>query len=208
MTTTTAPISQRLKTETQPLHDAAEGHELQRALLKGELSREMYAAHMEQMLLVHQALEQALRAASQRDPRVAAIVDEDYFQAPRLMRDLAHFGVDGAVAKPTPATKSLCDRLIAHSETQPVALIGHLYVLEGSNNGGRFIARVVRKVYGLETAGVEWLDPYGEDQRAKWGVFKTTLDELEFDGAEADAVVEGAGDMFRAIASIGDDLVQ
>lgn len=206
MTTETAPLSQRLKTETQPLHDEAERHELQRAFLKGELSREMYVAHMEQMLLVHQALERALRAAAQRDERVDALVREEYFQAPRLMRDLAHFGVDGALAGPTPATSGLCARLLELAEARPAALIGHLYVLEGSNNGGRFIARAVRKAYALEDDGATWLDPYGEEQRGKWTAFKTTLDELEFDDAEQHAIVDAACDMFRAISLIGDDV--
>ena len=207
MTTTTAtPISHRLKTETQPLHDDAESHTFQRALLKGQLTREAYAAHMEQMLLLHQSLEAALRSARDRDARVQRLVKDEYFQAPRLMSDLAHFGFDGTKAEPTTATTKLCEQLSSLAESNPVALIGHLYVLEGSNNGGRFIAMAVRKAYELENAGVEWLDPYGEAQRGKWGEFKTTLDELQFSDDEADAIVNAAGDMFRGVSAMADDL--
>jgi heme oxygenase len=66
------------------------------------------------------------------------------------------------------------------------AALGALYVVEGSTLGGRGILRALRD-RGVDTAGLEFLDPYGAQCGAMW---RAVLAVLERDLAEAGALVE------------------
>ena len=80
-------------------------------------------------------------------------------------------------------------------------------VLEGSNNGNRFIARNIQRAYELGPAGgVAFLDPYGETQRPKWQEYKNAMGRLPLSAAEHDAMLAAAQAMFRAIGAISTEL--
>lgn len=202
-----ATISERLKAETAEHHTAAERHPFQRSLVRGTVGREGYAEYLGQMLLVHAALEAGLRRAAPAVPAIAKVVREEQYQEPYLRRDLAHFGVDPAAVTPSPATAELVARLERVARERPLALLGHHYVLEGSNNGSRFIARAIRSALGLSgREGTEYLDPYGEAQRANWAQFKADLDACGLSEAEGDVLVKAAAEMFEGIHRISEDL--
>jgi heme oxygenase len=190
------------------LHKAAEGHRVQRSLLKGELSREMYATWLGQLLCVHRALESALRDLRQKKPAVARFVDDGRFQEPRIESDLRTLGVDIGGVSPLPAAKRLMAIIEMARAEQPIALLGMHYVLEGSTNGGVYIAKALRQAYGFEgDAGTKYYDPYGAKQRELWASYKQEFDALEVSEVERDAMVAAARDVFRAMSEIGDDLV-
>ncbi len=204
MSTTT----EHLKDMTWELHKAAEGHRVQRSLLKGELSREMYATWLGQLLCVHRALESALRDLRTRKPAVARFVDDGRFQEPRIESDLRTLGVDIGGVSPLPAAKRLMAIIEMARAEQPIALLGMHYVLEGSTNGGRYIAKALRQAYSFDgDAGTRYYDPYGEKQRELWASYKQEFDALEVSEVERDAMVAAARDVFRAMSEIGDDLV-
>lgn len=201
-------LSIALKSATNSLHEQAERHPLQRSLLKGELPLELFTQQMSQLLLVHTALESAILGVGANNASLASVSRQEQFQQPRLKQDLAHFGCDPASALPTPATKALCSKIEQFASSCPIALLGVLYVFEGSNNGGRYIARAVRSAYNIEgTQGISFLDPYGEAQPQKWAEFKTAMNALTLSDEDLDAVVAAACDTFCAITAMGDDLL-
>lgn len=203
----TPTIMDRLRTQTQPLHDRAEGHDFQRALIKGQLSREAYAAWLGQMLLVHAALERHLRGLRERSASVARVVRDEQFQEPYLLEDLRFFGVEHRMLRAETGAASLIAEIEDAAAREPMALLGMHYVLEGSNNGNRFIAMALRKAMGLTPGnGDRYLDPYGERQRALWQQFKDDMNACQFTSAEQEAMLRGAEAMFRGIARVSDDL--
>ncbi len=203
-----ATIMGRLKFETAELHAAAETHEFQKRLVQGALDQRDYVRWLGQMLLVHQALEARLRELCAQHAGAAALVREEQFQVPYLREDLAHFGAEACAVAPLPATTRLIGKIESLWRSNPVAILGHHYVLEGSNNGNRFIARALMKGLGLAPgAGLRYLDPYGEAQRAKWMQFREDMNAIGFNADERNAIVDAAKDMFRAIGEISTDLV-
>jgi heme oxygenase len=204
----TTPTTEHLKEMTWELHKAAEGHRLQRSLLKGELSREMYATWLGQLLCVHRALESALRDLRERKPAVARFVDDGRFQESRLEQDLRDLGVEIGQVAPLPAAKRLMAIIEMARAERPIALLGMHYVLEGSTNGGRFIAKALRQAYGFEGEScTRYYDPYGDSQRGLWASYKQEFDALEISDPERDAMVAAARDVFRAMSEIGDDVL-
>ena len=192
-----------LRTATREHHDRAEHHPFQRALAKGQLAREAYVEHLGQMYHVHAALDAALRTARDADARVRAIVGDEQFQAENVRRDLEHFGAATTDHPALPGAATLIER-ITHAD--PVTLLGYHYVLEGSKNGGRFIARGLARAYGLDSDGLRMFDPHGEEQPALWAQFKVAMDAQSFTREERDTLVQSAGAMFDAIADISTNL--
>ncbi len=88
MTTPILPIMQRLKQDTEALHDLAESHPFQVALVKGRLSIGAYAAYLGALHAVHEPLERLLRAVADRTP-FSRVVGESQYQTANLLADFA-----------------------------------------------------------------------------------------------------------------------
>ena len=201
-------IMERLKSETQDLHDAAETHGHQTALVKGDLPLERYIAHLEQHLMLHRALENALRAHSSAHPAFDAVITAEQFQEPYLEEDLRHFGCDPQTVTSTPETQEVVEDIERAAAEQPIKLLGFHYVMEGSNNGNRFIAMKIREAYNLSDGkGLKYLDPYGQNQRPLWMKFKQDMADQQFTPQEEDLLVEGAKEMFKGVGRISDGLL-
>ncbi len=199
-------VMQRLKQGTSDLHQAAEQSPFQQRMVEGRLSLDEYGAWLGQMYLAHEALEQPLAAFAESDRRFAA-VQPHQFQLPHLIADLDTLGLDADGIKALPATATLCSRIARNVEDDPLRLLGYHYVLEGSNNGNRFISRRLLPALGLSgDNGGRYLDPYGEEQRELWQAFRADMDEIQFSDDEIDSLVGAARSMFRAITDISNQL--
>jgi heme oxygenase len=138
---------------------------------------------------------------------VRGIVTPDLLQEPNLRADLHFFGVDAASIEPRSPVKSLVAAFEESRISRPTAFFGSYYVLEGSKNGARFIARAVMPAYGLTPGnGTRYLDPHGEQQRPLWQAFRERMDAAGFTGDEAEEIVRAASAMFRAIRELDDDI--
>ncbi len=198
-------VMTRLRTETRDLHDTAEGRRFQQRMVAGELSRGDFADWLGQMLVIHRELEARL-VEHRDDPRFAAVRDEQ-MQAPYLRDDLAVLGVEDTAITALPATRRLVADIVRASREDPLALLGFHYVLEGSNNGNRFIADKLLPALDLTpTRGGRYLAPYGDDQPAKWRQFKADMNAVGFATAETDTLVAAARRMFEGVSEISDEL--
>lgn len=207
-TTTTAPtgVMARLRAETAEHHARAEGKELQQSLVRGTLARERYAAWLGQMFLVHRALERAVERAVAGCAALSIVTDEQR-HSKRLAEDLQFLGVEPGDVRGIGATERLTARIDGAAAKRPAEVFGMVYVLEGSMNGNTFIARAVRKAYGLAGAdGVRYLESYGAEQRPKWAAWKTAADAHAWSARDADVAVEGAKAMFDAVGEISEEL--
>lgn len=201
-------IMATLKAATAEQHRQAERHEFQQMMVRGTLPREVYAEWLGQMLVIHQGLEAHLDRLVEGHPRVAAVFDDGRRKVPVLLEDLAFYGAR-AEGEALPATQqflSLLDRL---AEATPLALLGVLYVLEGSTNGARFIARRIREAYQLPAdGGAAFVDPYGNEQPRRWRAFKDAMEELVLSEADTDSITVAAQETFEAVEALGGDLLE
>ncbi|MCC6910114.1 MAG: biliverdin-producing heme oxygenase [Phycisphaerales bacterium] len=203
-----AGIMDRLRSGTAELHKQAESRPLQKQLGAGTLPRAAFAAYMGQLLLVHDCLESCLDAQLERGGHAAFAVAWQSLarHSENLRQDLVALGLEPHAVAPLPATAALLDELGRWSDTGDLALIGALYVLEGSMNGNRFIAKALQRAWGVETAnGLSYLDPYGEEQRPTWAAFRSRVNAVSFSEDEASAILAGADRMFQAIGEISDE---
>lgn len=201
-------IMERLKASTADLHRHAESRPLQRSLAKGTIERAAFTTYLAQLLKVHESLEAKLTELLATRPDLSAAFQDDQRRTPNLVADLAHLGVDLEAVELHAATLELVRLIQNAGRVSPTALLGMLYVLEGSNNGSKYIARAMSRAVGIAPGapGLSYLDPYGERQMERWQQFKSDMNAIGFEPAEADAIVEGANIMFNGIANVSDDV--
>jgi len=201
-------IMARLRQETMPLHQETEKGHLSQDLVRGRLPVTRYAALLGQLYALHRHFEAALARAAASVAQLAKVARTYQLQEDQLVRDLLHLGRDLQGEAALPATREFNAFVDDLAATSPVGLLGVLYVLEGSKNGGRFLAAAVRRAYGFERAGTEYLDPYGELQAERWKEFKTDMDSLDLSAEERDQIVAAASSTFRHIMRIHQQLAQ
>jgi len=197
-----------LRESTASHHRRAEQHEFQREFVRGTLPRELYLRWLGQLLHIHAALESHLDRLVAGHPRFGAVFDDTRRKVGPLRKDLAFLGA--AADQPAlPAASAMVAWMDALAGTQPLALLGVLYVLEGSTNGSKFIARKVRPAYSLpaDGSGTAYLDPYGDAQPARWQEFKAAMDALSLPAGEVEALVAAAQHTFDSIRELGAELL-
>lgn len=193
-----------LKASTEEQHRDAERRDLQRDLVRGRLPVEEYARWLGQMLLLHGGLWRAIRERRDEVPALAHVVRDEGLHVENLRRDLATLGEDPDGVEPLPATSRALDEIERVAASEPRALLGYNYVLEGSMNGNRFIARALHG--GPAGGAVSYLDPYGDEQRATWEAYRARMNAVELDEAAAARVVAAARDMFVFVAGMSDEV--
>lgn len=203
----TSSLMTRLRDETREAHNIAESGQLEQSLVHGTLPRTMFVRYLEQRLIAHRALEQGVADWTTGDGRTSGLVLPEQVQTPNLLADLNSFGVEVERIRPLPATERFVQFVQGVSRTCHCAILGAFYVLEGSKNGARYIARAISRAYELrDGVGLRYLDPHGERQTALWQEFKVRVNTIAFTPDECDAIVAAARDTFAAIHEMDSEL--
>lgn len=202
-------IMDLLRHGTRELHTLAEQQPFQRTLAKGRLPRERYIQWLMQMRLIHQALEEALHS-HRAHPTIASVLQPHHQHARRIEADLTFLVGPSALsgqASTLPAVEMVREAIRTASSLAPTALLGFLYVLEGSTNGGRFLAMAVRRAYTLEGQdGTRYLDPYGENHPARWSQFKDSMNAAHLSPSDRERIHDAACAMFQAVIDLSRQL--
>jgi heme oxygenase len=197
-----------LRESTASHHRRAEQHDFQQQFVRGTLPKALYIRWLGQMLHIHAALESRLDRLIAGSPPLASVFDDSRRKVGPLQEDLTFLGA--VPDQPAlPAVRAMVAWMDTLAETQPLALLGVLYVLEGSTNGSKFIARKVRPAYELPGSGEgsAYLDPYGNDQPARWQAFKAAMDGLHLPANDVDPIVTAAQHTFDSIRELGGELL-
>ncbi len=198
-------VMNRLKAETRAAHDATEAIPFSDAMVKEHLPRAAYIGQLAAYRVIHEALEDALRTSS--DPAVRAVWTEDLAKAPLLDTDLAYFTAEIPTVPPAAldAAEAYASAIRDLASSNPPALLGHLYVLEGSTLGATILRMHLANMYDLdlETAdGLKYYSPYGNQVMPHWMQFKARMNEAVSEPAQQDAVVNAAKDAFDRIGRV------
>jgi heme oxygenase len=195
-----------LKEATSEQHRDAERRRLQKAMVGGRLPADVYAAWLEQMFLLHRGLRDAIADHSDEQPHLAEIVRDEGRHVANLEADLSLLGRETDGATPLPSTDRAVRTIEETGEADPLSLLGYNYVLEGSMNGNRFIARAL--LPALPVPAVAYLDPYGDDQRPVWQAYRERMNGAGIPEEAGRRIVSAARDMFTFIAEMSDELIE
>jgi heme oxygenase len=195
------PIMQRLRAETRAQHIATEAVPFSTAILGGTLSRDAYSCQLAAYLPVYRALEAAISNA--RHPALAEVWTEDMRRTPLLEADLDELRVGIASERAAQADGEAMARWIAElADRDPIAILGVLYVMEGSTLGGAVLRRHLAAAFGLTDAGLRYYSPYGRHPKPHWVAFSARMNRAITADADADRVVAAASEGFVRIGRI------
>jgi len=196
-------LTERLRAETRAVHERLEGLPYQEALAAGTLPLESYVGHLRALSIIHGALEDVL--AGTHYPALLAVWRDEMRKLPLLHRDLEHLTphVTADVPAAVEVALRMAERVHDRHAVDPVSLLGYLYVLEGSTQGGRLVRKLVARAFSLSgDEGMEYLSGYGRETRAMWQAFKRRLDAAPLESSEQDRVVAVAKEAFAAFAEL------
>ena len=208
--TDTSGLAARLREETRAEHRAAERGALVHALLRGQLTRERYAAYLRALWPIYDALESGLRRHAAH-PVVGPLALPGLERGPAIAADLfTRFGLTLGGAPAVPAATAYAERLIRLADVAPSLLVAHAYTRYlGDLSGGQILRRGAARILALSpdpppgTPGLAFYDfPEIVDlERCKEDI-RARLDALPIDAAQATAIVAEARWAFAGTAAV------
>jgi len=165
MKSQTIELRTRLREATAPLHKQLD----QQPLLVALLGNDLPLADYQQLLGIYYSLYHQLEAALKHytDQQPIAFDYQPRYKTPLLLNDLKYWHI-----KPEP----LRCQITLPDLNSLGALLGLLYVLEGSTLGGQFIAQHLQLTYGYtRSTGSDFYSGYGEQTKTHWQSFITYL---------------------------------
>lgn len=193
-------LMERLRAETRAQHMATEAIPFSSSILDGTLTREAYAGQLAAYVPVHRAIESA---AAGGHPALAMVWTDDMLRTPLLAADLAALRVDtSGTFEATIEGEAMASWISALAARDPVAVLGVLYVMEGSTLGGALLRRHISAAFDLTDAGLRYYSPYGTGPKPHWVAFGERMNATVTSEADADRVIAAAGKAFDRIGRI------
>ncbi|MDO8860402.1 biliverdin-producing heme oxygenase [Haliea sp. E1-2-M8] len=184
---------EQLREQTRPAHLALETQPLLKQLLSSRLTRAEYGQVLQAMLAFYQSLELELVPAAAALLRRHPSPDYQYLpRAPLLADDCRALGCASAGFIHPPVEIQLGGR--------GANLPGVLYVIEGSTQGGKFIAKHLAHTLGVsEDSGASFF--HNQRWANSWPAFRRWFgtDWAHDRQAEIDSVIAGANMTFSAL---------
>ena len=196
----------RIRQALAPAHALVELTPFAQAMAAGRVGRDDYVAGLHQMGYLHAALEVALADAAPRHAGVAALYDPAKMdRVASITRDLEALG-EAVVEGPDAPVARVCDAVATWSVSKPWALLGALYVVEGSRMGSMVLARSVGKALGLDPrqpgTGLDYHADGLMTRVADWKQFRQSLAELPLTDAEAEDICHAAAETMDGMVAL------
>ncbi|VTS06026.1 biliverdin-producing heme oxygenase [Tuwongella immobilis] len=193
----------QIRTGMADLHDRLERLPMPQQIASGTVLADDYRDLLTQLLALHEVLESELvrNRIDLFQPEMARIV--------ALQTDLAKIPTVSPALPILPETEALIAKIRQWSQSEPIALLGCLYIFEGSRMGSRLLAKQVAKALQVPVEpgqGIDYHLDASQNQVARWMSFKSALDSLplsaELQQQVAEAAIETMTGLFHIYAAL------
>jgi heme oxygenase len=191
-------IALRLRQAIENLHDRIERLPLAAAMASGRIAAPDYLRLLSQLYHLHGGLEEVLagRAGLSWIYDPAAMTRQ-----PIILADLTALGLKTPYPA-LPVTRHLINLFWDWSASRELALVGALYVLEGSRMGSMMLARPLAAGLGVQPRPGQGLDYHIQglaERPASWQRFKEVLRAATLPPDGAEDMVHGAHSTMQAL---------
>jgi heme oxygenase len=194
-------LTERLKQTIAADHARIEALPLTAAMLAGRLPRAAYLALLAELEAVHDPLEAELQRHAADVPAYRPAMARTEL----LRRDRVSLGGAATLPGALPETRALVARVREWAETAPWALLGVLYVFEGSRMGSLVLAKRIAAALAVPAEPGRGLDYHldgAADRPRAWVRFKAELDALPVTPAQADAIERAAAETMERLCAV------
>ncbi len=192
----------RLKTTTAPQHRAVERLPFFAALRAADaVPTPAAVTWLRALAVLHAILERGLSNARGLP---AGLWTPTRARLPALLDDLERVGATSPLSVMPAIVETLAvgGRLVGDG-ADPMALVGALYVLEGSQAGGALLRPAYARCFGVEEQTLSYFGADRAQAAATWSAFTSALDALSLRPSEADRVVASAVALFDGLHAVG-----
>lgn len=194
---------EELKAAAMPMHARLEATPFFPALAAGRLALESYVGQLRALAVIHSVLEHALTDCT--DERVTAVWRPDMRKFALLQQDLRYFEPRAVADLKEAAEIALqtAEHLRLLAIGQPLALLGSIYVLEGSTLGAAVVRPLVARAFLLtENDGLAYLRPYGDHAPDRWSAFRERMNALTLSAGDRSQIVTEAVAFFGRLETL------
>ncbi len=204
----TIAVMDLLRESTSEMHTSAEANQFQHKLGSAKVNKDELARYLQQLYLIHKTVSELIEKSKTDNSALSHVTRDYHHDLSCMTRDIEYLGKDINSITALKSTNDLVASMNETAKNETAGLLGYLYVLEGSTNGAKFLAKALRKGLELpEDAGASYFDRYGEKQRERWNAFKQSMNEVNFTEDERATLVSTAMETFRSFGKIGDELL-
>jgi heme oxygenase len=201
MTIEDMTLMDRLKSETSKAHADTEAIPFNACIMSGSMPQARYAGQLSCWHRLHVALEDAL-AASTND-RVQAVWQDTTPRVPLLALDLQWHPDADVPDEAQQATAAMISWIESFASSDPIRLLGVLYVLEGSTLGGMILRKSIAGMYGIEEdEGLAYYSAHGKEVMPNWMLFKARMNSSIACSEEQDRIVDTACGTFEHVGHV------
>ena len=207
---TVADFALQLKTETKKSHTAAENTKFVGSFLRGVVSKESYKQLVANFYFIYRAMEEELDKLKE-DPIISKISFEALNRTESLAQDCRYYyGPNWRdLITPSEACQRYVNRIREVAEDDPELLVGHHYTRYlGDLSGGQILKNIAQNaLQPRDGEGLKFYDFPRIDNAKEWKVkYRSTLDTLELDQSQVDALIAEANNAFRLNMLLFDEL--
>ena len=184
-------IADFVKSQIAPIHAEIDRTPMALALVSGQIDRPAYGELLATMLRVHEGFESAISGIAELgelyDPTLHDRCDA-------IRADLEALGLQDMSGNSEWASEVI-EQFDRWSTERPWALLGALYVFEGSRMGSMFIAKSLAKGFGLQLRANSGLDYHLdgiETRPQQWMQFRSRLNALSPSAEQQHDLLAGA----------------
>jgi len=167
------------------------------------LPLEAYIGQLRALSSIHGVIEPAL--ANCIDERIASVWHNSMRKLPLLQQDLRYFEprTVADLKEAVEAALNTADALRLIALEEPLALLGWLYVLEGSTLGAAVIRPMLARGFLLAgDEGLAYLHSYGSAIHERWAAYKQRMNALHLSAEAREQVTEAACQLFAQLETI------
>lgn len=200
-------LHQRLKSQTNELHNQAHKIPYIEQVLKSQVPLVSYTGHLRALAIIQGTLEHQLSTLGH--PEIKEILKHLSPRLPLILSDLEHLnaGEEKDIIPAIGEALAVADKILLNSQTSPYMLLGYVYTLEGSLHGGRILQKHITEAFGFQSGdGTSYLSSFGEDFIRFWKGYVSDLDTRITQSAQKDAIAFAARDIFLHLMKIYESL--
>ena len=196
-------LMETLKAATFTAHASLQTAPFFAALAGCQLPLESYVGQLRALLAIHAVVEQV--TVDSLDDRVQSVWRADMRKLPFLRQDLQYFEprTVADLKEAVDVTLQTIGTLRQQSLETPLALLGWLYVLEGSTLGAAVVHPLVaRALLLVGDEGMAYLHNYGTAARSHWADYSHRMNSLALDAEDRGQIAQAANDLFARLEAL------
>lgn len=195
-------LHESLKVQTLELHKKAYQIPYVENFMHNKLQIESYVGHLRAFAIIYGTLEYQM--VNYRGPELKQFLHGYVPKLPSLLSDLGYFNSLGIKDILPSVNQALvvADKIMMNGENA-YKLLGYIYTLEGSINGGSVLKKHVSAALNLNDGiGTNYLSHLNEEFRNFWQNFISNLNSEVEEKEQQDDVISAANEIFNDVMEI------